>query len=51
MKPVKSLENEGILFKGTTTKITTQEGGFLNFIRLLMTGGLPLMKKCTHTIS
>ena len=44
MKVIKFLENRGILLKGTTTKITSQEGRFLNFIRLLMTAGLPLMK-------
>ena len=43
MKVIKSLENRGILLKGTTRKITSQEGGFLNFLRLLMTAGLPLM--------
>ena len=30
--------------KGTTRKITSQEGGFLNFLGPLMTAGLPLMK-------
>ena len=44
MKVIKSLENRGILLKGTTSKITRQEGGFLNFLRSLMTAGLPLMK-------
>ena len=44
MKVIKSLENQGILLKGTTRKITSQEGGFLNFLRPLMTAGLPLMK-------
>ena len=44
IKVIKSLENRGILLKGTVTKITGQEGGFLNFLRLLMTAGLPLMK-------
>ena len=34
--------------KGTTRKITSQEGGFLNFLRPLMTAGLPLMKS-VHT--
>ena len=34
----------GGLLKGTTTKITSQEGGFLNFLGSLMTTGLPLMK-------
>ena len=28
MKVIKSLENRRILFKGTTRKITSQEGGF-----------------------
>ena len=41
---IKSLENRGILGKGTTTKITSQERRFLNFLRPLMTAGLPLMK-------
>ena len=30
--------------KGTTRKISSQEGRFLNFVRPLMTGGLPLIK-------
>ena len=38
------LENRLILLKGTTRKITIQERGFLNFLRPLMTTGLPLMK-------
>ena len=40
----RSLENRGILLKGTTRKITSQEGGFLNFLRPLMISGLPIMK-------
>ena len=40
----KSLENREILLKGTTAKISSQEGRFLNFLRPLMTAGLPLMK-------
>ena len=32
------------MLKGITRKSTNQEGGFLNFLRLLMTAGLPLMK-------
>ena len=39
-----SLKNRGILLKGSTRKITSQEEGFLNFLRQLMTAGLPLMK-------
>ena len=41
MKVIKSLENREILLKGTTRKITSQEGGFLNFLRPLMTAWLP----------
>ena len=44
MKLIKSVENRGILLKGTTRNIASQEGGFLIFLRPLMTAGLPLMK-------
>ena len=44
MKIIKSLENRGTLSKGTTRKTTSQEAGFPNFLRPLMTAGLPLMK-------
>ena len=44
IKVINSFENTEILIKGTTTKITSQEGGFLNFLRPLMTAGLPLVK-------
>ena len=37
----------GILFK-RTRKITSQEDGFINFLRPLMTAGLPLMKNILH---
>ena len=43
-KVIKSLENREILLKGTTRKITSQEGEFLHFLRPLMTACLPLMK-------
>ena len=33
---IKSSENRGVLLKGTTGKITSQEGDFLNFFRPLM---------------
>ena len=33
-----------MLLKETTTKISSQEGGFLDFLRPLMKAGLPLMK-------
>ena len=39
-----SLKNRGLLFKGTTRKITSQEKGFSNFPRLLMTAVSSLMK-------
>ena len=50
MEVIKSLEtkvilDKGILDKKTTTKITSQEGGFFNVLRSLMSkAGLPLMK-------
>ena len=44
IKVVRSLEIKGISSKGTTRKITSQKGGFLNFVRPLMTAGLPLIK-------
>ena len=33
-----------IILKGTSTNITSQEAGFLNFLRPLMTAGLALTK-------
>ena len=44
MKAIRSLENTEISLKGTTRKITSQEEGFLNFLRPLMTGGSPSIK-------
>ena len=44
MKVIKSLENRGILIKVTIRNITSQKGGFLSFIRLLIAASLPLMK-------
>ena len=44
IKVIRSLENRGILLKETTKRISSQEGGFLNFLIPLMTSGLPLMK-------
>ena len=41
MKSFKKREN---LLKGTTRKITSQEGGFLNVLNPLMTAELPLIK-------
>ena len=36
IKVIRSLENRGILLKGTTRKITSQDGEFLNFVKPLM---------------
>ena len=44
MKLIKSLENRVILLTGTTAKSSSQKGGFLNFVRPLVTAGLPLIK-------
>ena len=44
MKVIKSWKNREILLKRTIRKITSQEGGFFNFLKPLMTPGLPLMK-------
>ena len=41
-KVIRSLRR--ILLKGTTRKIISQEGGFLNFLGPLMTAGMPLLK-------
>ena len=44
IKLINSLEKRGILFRGTTKKIASQKGGFLNFLKPLMSNSLPLMK-------
>ena len=44
IKVIKSLENGGILLKGNTRKITSQEEVFLNFLRPLKSAVLPLIK-------
>ena len=44
MKVIKSLQNKLFLLKEISRKFTTQEGGLLNFLKPLMTAGLPLMK-------
>ena len=44
VKVSRSLENRGILLKGTTKNISSQEGGFLNILRPLRSAGLLLMK-------
>ena len=51
MKIIRSLENKKILLKGTIIKITNQEGEFFNFLRPLMTAGLPLMKSVLNPLT
>ena len=51
IKVIKSLKNRRILVKGTTRKISSQEGVFLDFLRPLMTAGLPLMKNVHTTLA
>ena len=43
---IRFLENSGKLLKGSTRKVTTQEGRFINFLSPLITACLPLMKVC-----
>ena len=49
VKVIKSLENREILLKETTTKSSSQERGFLDFLTLLMADALPLMKSVLTT--
>ena len=51
IKVIRSLESRGILLKGTTRKTTSQEGGFLIFLRPLMSFGLPLMKNVVTALA
>ena len=44
IKEIRSLENRGILLKGTNRKVTSQEVRFLNFLKPLMTAGLSFNK-------
>ena len=44
-------ENRKISLKAITRIITTQEEGFLNFLRPLMVAGLPLMKSVLTTLN
>ena len=44
IKVIRSLKNRMSLLKGTTRKIPSQEVGFLNFLRPLMSVNLPLIK-------
>ena len=44
-------ENRGILLKGTTTKITSKNGGFLNFLKPLTVAGLTVLKNILTPIT
>ena len=44
IKVIKFLENRGFFLKGTTKKVTSQKGGFLNFLKPLTSDALLLMK-------
>ena len=44
VKVMRSLENTGIFLKGITEKVNIHEGGFLNFLKQLMSVGLPSIK-------
>ena len=44
IKVIRSIENRGILLKGTTGKITIQKGGLFNFLVPLMRADLLFMK-------
>ena len=54
IKLIRSLENRGILLKGTVGKTIRQEGGFSDFLRssvLSMAAVLPLMKNVYTPLS
>ena len=44
IKVIRFLENRESFLKVTTNRNINQNGGFINFIRSLMTAGLPFMK-------
>ena len=44
VKIISPSENRKILLKGTPEKITCQKEGFLNFLKSLLSVGLPLIK-------
>ena len=46
IKVIKSLENRGILLKGTTKKLLVQKEDFK-----ILLGRFTINKKCTHSIS
>ena len=51
IKVIRFLENRESFLKVTTNRNINQNGGFINFIRSLMTAGLPFMKNVLCNIS
>ena len=51
IKVMRSLENIGILLKGTIGKAISQEGGLLNFLSPLIKVDLPLMKNVLPSLA
>ena len=51
IKVINSLENRGVLLKGTTRKISIHKQEFLNFLRPLMSVGLPIMKNVLTSLA
>ena len=51
MKVSGYLENRGVLLKGTTRKVSSQEGGFFQFHSNINDNCFTISEKCTHIIS
>ena len=51
MKVSGYLENRGVLLKGTTRKVSSQEGGFFQFHSTINDNCFTISEKCTHIIS
>ena len=51
IKVINSLENGGGLLNGTTRKISRHKREFLNFLRSLMSVGLPIMKNVLTSLA
>ena len=51
IKVIRSLENKGIFLKGAASKISNQEGGFLRFLKPLMSVGLSLINSLLTSLA
>ena len=51
IKVINSLENGGVLLNGTTRKISSHKREFLNFLRSLISVGLPIMKNVLTSLA